>query len=153
MELYEKKFSELSNSELYDILKLRINVFVVEQNCPYPEADDRDKEAIHVYLKDENGIQAYLRIMDRGTESEYVSIGRVIAVRRRCGLGSRILSEGIRIAKERYHAEQIYLEAQTYAKGLYEKLGFESISDEFLLDGIPHVKMLLSTNNCTSKNS
>ena len=64
------------------------------------------------------------------------------AVRRRCGLGSRILSEGIRAAEEYFNAGEIYLEAQTYAKGFYEKQGFRQISEEFLLDGIPHVKML-----------
>lgn len=142
MELCVKEFAELSLQELYEILKLRIDVFVVEQNCPYHEADDKDQQAIHVFLKEKDDIQAYLRIMDRGAESEYVSIGRVIAVKRRCGLGSRILSEGIRVARTRLHAEAIYLEAQTYAAGLYEKAGFHKCSDEFLLDGIPHVKMI-----------
>ena len=82
--------------------------------------------------------------MDRGAEREYVSIGRVIAVKRRCGLGSRILSAGIRAAREFLHADDIYLEAQTYAMGLYEKAGFRRISDVFLIDGIPHVKMLMT---------
>lgn len=143
MELCVKKFNELSLEELYSILKLRIDVFVVEQNCPYEEADGRDQEAIHVYLKDEEGIQAYLRVMNRGVEGEYVSIGRVIATKRRCGFGTKILSEGVRVAKEYFDAEKVYLEAQTYAEGLYKKQGFKRISDDFLLDGIPHVKMLL----------
>ena len=126
MELSAKRFDELTNSELYDILKLRVNTFVVEQNCPYPELDDKDQDALHVFLRDEEGIQAYLRIMGRGVSSEYVSIGRVVAVKRRCGFGSRVLEEGIRLAKERFGAEKIYLEAQTYARTLYEKHGFES---------------------------
>ena len=138
-----KTFQELSASELYEILKLRVSVFVVEQNCPYPELDDRDQCALHLWFRDDDGIQAYLRVLDRGAESEQVSIGRVIAVQRRCGLGSRILSEGIRAAKECFRADSIYLEAQVYAKGLYERQGFRPISEEFLLDGIPHVKMLL----------
>lgn len=142
MELYVKSFHELTLDELYDILKLRIQVFVVEQHCPYPDADDRDQRALHVFLKDEEGIQAYLRIMDRGVESEYVSIGRVIAVKRRCGLGTKILAAGMKAAARRFHAEAIYLEAQTYACGLYEKAGFRRCSPEFLLDGIPHVKMI-----------
>ena len=144
MELCVKTFEELSTAELYEILKLRVSVFVVEQNCPYPELDDRDQAAIHAWLEDASGILAYLRVMDRGAESEQVSIGRVVAVKRRCGLGSRLLAEGIRVARERFGADQIYLEAQTYAKGLYEKQGFRQISEEFLEDGIPHVKMLLS---------
>ena len=90
MELSAKRFDELTDSELYDILKLRVNTFVVEQNCPYPELDDKDQDALHVFLRDEEGIQAYLRIMGRGVSSEYVSIGRVVAVKRRCGFGSRV---------------------------------------------------------------
>lgn len=141
--LFKKSFNELTADELYRILKLRVSVFVVEQNCNYMELDDRDRDAVHVWIEDENGIKAYLRVMDRGVESEYVSIGRVIAVERRCGWGSRILEEGIRAAKEFYNADKIYLESQVYAEGLYEKLGFRRISDEFLDVGIPHVKMLL----------
>lgn len=143
MRLYRKTFAELTTDELYRILKLRVSVFVVEQNCPYMELDGLDRNAVHVWLEDADGIQAYLRVLDRGAESEQVSIGRVIAVQRRCGLGSRILSEGIRAAKECFRADSIYLEAQVYTKGLYEKQGFRPISEEFLLDGIPHVKMLL----------
>ena len=143
MRLIVKTFGELSTEELYRILRLRVCVFVVEQNCPYMELDDRDQDAIHVWLEDESGIHAYLRIMDRGVESEFVSIGRVVSVKRRCGLGSCVLAEGIQAAKERFHADKIYLEAQVYAKGLYEKQGFRQISEPFLLDGIPHVKMLL----------
>ena len=146
MELSAKRFDELTNSELYDILKLRVNTFVVEQNCPYPELDDKDQDALHVFLRDEEGIQAYLRIMGRGVSSEYVSIGRVVAVKRRCGFGSRVLEEGIRLAKERFGAEKIYLEAQTYARTLYEKHGFRQISEEFLEDGLPHIKMIAEVN-------
>ena len=143
MELRVKRFEELTAGELYEILKLRVSVFVVEQKCPYMELDDRDQAALHVYLEDPVGLQAYLRIMDKGAASEYVTIGRVVTRKRRCGLGSRILAEGIRTARETFGAGPIYLEAQTYAKSLYEKQGFRQISDEFLEDGIPHVKMLL----------
>ena len=142
MQLVEKRFPELTNTELYEILKVRVNVFVVEQNCPYPELDDRDRDAVHVWLRDENGIQAYLRVMDRDAGRPYVSIGRVLAVRRRQGLGSRILAEGMRVAKERFGAEKICVEAQTYARGLYEKQGFRCVSEEFLEDGIPHIRMI-----------
>lgn len=145
MQLYRKRFQELTTEELYRILKLRVAVFVVEQNCPYMELDDCDQNAVHVWLEDKDGIQAYLRVMDRGIENESVSIGRVVAAKRRCGLGSRVLAEGIRAAKDFFHADTIYLEAQVYAKGLYEKQGFRQISEEFLLDGIPHVRMFLDT--------
>ena len=143
MKLYRKRFAELTTDELYRLLQLRVSVFVVEQNCPYMELDGLDQDAIHVWLEDAGEILAYLRVMDRGVESDYVSIGRVIAVKRRCGLGSQILAEGVRAARECFQADNIYLEAQVYAKGLYEKQGFRRISEEFLLDGIPHIKMLL----------
>ena len=143
MTLRIKHFNELTADELYAILRLRAAVFVVEQNCPYLDPDNLDLDAVHLWLEDEDGIEAYLRILDRGAESEHVAIGRVIAVKRRCGLGSRILKEGIRVARERFHADKIYLEAQSYAKGLYEKQGFRPVSEEFLLDGIPHVRMIL----------
>jgi ElaA protein len=142
MKLCIKRFYELSVEELYAILKLRVNVFVVEQDCPYPELDDRDQEAVHVWLEDMNGIHAYLRIMDRGVESEHVSIGRVIAAKRHQGLGTRILSEGVRIAKDMFQADAVCLEAQVYAIPFYQSLGFEVVSEEFLEDGVPHVKMI-----------
>ena len=143
MNLHVRHFSELTTEELYAILRLRVSVFVVEQCCPYMELDDLDQAALHVWFEDEAGIEAYLRVLDRGTENEHVSIGRVIAVKRRCGIGSRILTEGIKAARKIFGADKIYLEAQTYARGLYEKQGFQQISDEFLLDGIPHVRMIL----------
>ena len=143
MELQIKRFNELTVEELYQILRLRVSVFVVEQRCAYPEIDGLDQDAIHVWFEDENGIEAYLRVLDKGVENEHCAIGRVIAVKRRCGLGSRIMREGIRVAEEQFSADAIYLEAQTYAREFYERLGFRQISEEFVLDGIPHVKMIL----------
>ena len=153
MELHIKRFGELTTDELYRLLKLRVAVFVVEQQCPYMELDDRDQEAVHLWLEDDEGVQAYLRLMDRGVESEYVSLGRVIAAKRRQGLGSRILAEGVRAAEELFHADALYLEAQVYARGLYEKQGFRQISEEYLEDGIPHIKMLRDTRPTPSGNN
>lgn len=143
MELVVKHFKELTAEELFEIYRLRVSVFVVEQNCPYQEVDELDREAYHVWLRDEAGIQAYLRVLAPGARFEEAAIGRVIAVKRRVGLGSRVLREGIRVAQERFKAEGVRLEAQVYAKGLYEKAGFRTVSEEFLEDGIPHVEMLL----------
>lgn len=142
MELKVKTFAQLSNTELYAILKLRVDVFVVEQACPYPEVDGRDEDSLHVWLEEDGEILAYLRVLDRGVESEYVAIGRVIAARRRQGLGSEIMKAGIRVAQEHFHAEAIYLEGQVYAQGFYESLGFRQISEPYLEDNIPHIKML-----------
>lgn len=137
MELVIKRFGELSAQELYAILQARVDVFVVEQKCPYPEIDGRDDRAYHVYLKDEEGIQAYLRVLEKG------AIGRVLAKKRRQGLATQVLAAGIQVAKERLQAEKVVLEAQTYARGLYEKAGFVQTSAEFLEDGIPHIQMTL----------
>ena len=143
MWLHIKRFDELTTLELYEILKLRTAVFVVEQNCPYMELDGRDQRALHVWMENAKGITAYLRVLDCGVECEHVAIGRVAVVKRRQGLGSQILKAGIDAARYMLHADKIYLEAQTYARGLYEKQGFRQISEEFLLDGIPHIQMML----------
>lgn len=143
METFIKRFDQLTTDELYEILSLRVSVFVVEQNCPYQELDGNDKGAYHVWLKDENGIQAYLRVLDKGVTLEEVAIGRVVTRQRRIGLGSRILETGIDVAREKFGADRIMLEAQVYARCLYEKAGFRQVGDEFLEDGIPHIPMLL----------
>jgi len=136
-----KRFNELTVEELYEIYKLRVSVFVVEQNCPYQEIDEADKHAWHIWLEDEEGIQAYLRVVEAGINFPEVSIGRVLSRKRRCGLGSRIFAEGIHVAENRLGAESIRIEAQVYARKLYEKAGFVQVSDEFLEDGILHIQM------------
>lgn len=141
MELFVKHFSELSAQELFEIYKLRVSVFVVEQKCYYQEVDDADKVAHHVWLRDGGGIQAYARVLPCGAAFPEVAIGRVLAVKRRCGLGSRIVAAAIDTAKERLHADTITIEAQTYARKLYENFGFRQTSEEFLEDGIPHIQM------------
>ena len=143
MELVVKHFSELSAEELFEIYKLRVSVFVVEQNCPYQEVDDADKAAYHLWLKDETGLQAYARVLPQGAVFPDVSIGRVIAVKRRCGLGSQIVAAAVDTAKSKLSAARITIEAQVYARTLYEKAGFRQTSEEFLEDGIPHIQMQL----------
>lgn len=143
MELIVKKFDELTPDELYDILKLRVDVFVVEQNCPYPEIDGKDKGAYHVWLRDGEGIAAYLRVLDKGVSFDDAAVGRVISARRRKGFGTVVLKEGIRVAKEKFGADKITIEAQVYARKFYENVGFRQASEEFLEDGIPHIVMTL----------
>ena len=142
MELFVKRFEELTTDQLYNILQLRVAVFVVEQNCPYMELDGLDRGAVHLWLEENGRVMACARVMDRGVESEYVSIGRVVTAERRSGLGSRILAESIRAAKEYFHAGELYLEAQEYAVPFYARQGFAVASDVFPIDGIPHVKMI-----------
>lgn len=146
MQVKIKSFDELTKKELYEILRLRVEVFVVEQKCPYPEIDGKDYEATHIYLENEGEILAYARVYEEEGE---VHIGRVIAKERRKGHGSLILNEAIKAACEKYQAEKIIIEAQTYAKEFYEKVGFKQRSQTFLMDDIEHIKMVLDLDNKT----
>lgn len=142
MEFTVKRFDELTVDELFEIYSLRVSVFIVEQNCPYQDVDEYDRSALHLTLRDNGKILAYARVLPAGTVFDEVSLGRVIAVERRKGYGSRIVAEALRAARDRFGAGSVVIEAQTYAKKLYEKKGFVQVSDEFSEDGIPHIKML-----------
>ena len=142
MELTVKRFDELGLHEYHELLKLRCAVFVVEQQSPYQEVDVADKEALHLYFRDEAGeLAAYARVLPAGVAHPAVSIGRVIAARRGQGDGRRIMEEAIRVAEEELGADVITIEAQVQARGFYEKLGFVQTSDEFDDGGIPHIEM------------
>ncbi len=146
MELSVKKFNDLSAKELYDILRARAEVFVVEQDCAYQDLDLKDIGAYHVTAKEGGEIVAYLRVLDKGASYSTSSIGRVIttAKGRGRGIGLILLREGIRVARERFCANAITISAQCQARGFYEKAGFVAVSEEqYLEDGIPHVKMQL----------
>ena len=143
MELVVKHFDELSNKELLEIFKLRVSVFVVEQNCPYQEIDEYDEKSIHVYLKENEEIVAYARVLPKGCTYDCVSIGRVLSIKRRMGLGTRIVKEAIKVAKREFNANNIKIGAQVYIKKMYEDCGFKEISNEYLEDDIPHVDMML----------
>ncbi|MBQ4047584.1 MAG: GNAT family N-acetyltransferase [Clostridia bacterium] len=135
-----KHFSELSNRELYEILRVRVSVFVVEQTCPYQEIDEADFDAYHLFLPDESGhIRAYLRIFEK--DADFVRLGRILTTERGTGLGLKLIFEGMRVSEALYGRHRFYVEAQSYAIGFYEKAGFRVVSEEFLEDGIPHVKM------------
>lgn len=143
MKITVKRFEELTTEELYEILRIRSEVFVVEQTCIYQDMDGKDKNAWHVYLTDEGEIKAYLRVLDRGVSFDEAAIGRVLTTERGKGYGNHILQAGIDTAREKLGADEIKIEAQVYARGYYEKFGFQKISEEFLEDGIPHIQMLL----------
>ena len=143
MNFIVKHFSELSTEELFKIYRLRVAVFVVEQQCAYQEVDEADKVSYHLWLQEGETILAYLRVIPAGVLRHEVSLGRVIAVKRHQGLGTKIVEHAIAFAKEQLGAGEIVIEAQTYVRGLYEKLGFRAESEEFLEDGIPHVRMRL----------
>jgi len=144
MKLIIKHFDELTAKELMEIYKLRVAVFVVEQECAYQEIDNYDDVSYHLWLEDESGILAYSRVLPANSKFEDVSIGRVISAKRRCGLGTKIMQAAISVANDKFSAKQITLEAQVYAIPFYENVGFRVVSEEFLIDKIPHVKMLLN---------
>lgn len=139
--LHKKSFQELTTDELYELLRIRCDVFVVEQNCVYQDMDYDDQKSIHLWLCDGDKIVALCRVCPAGTHMSEVSIGRVITTERGKGYGKRIMEEGIKAAKEYFGAAVIDIEAQEYAKGFYEQVGFRQSSDPFMLDGIPHIKM------------
>ena len=141
MEFTTKHFTQLSTDELYELLKLRSAVFVVEQTCIYQDIDGKDKDAFHVFAKDEKGeIKACLRFFEKDGDTAYM--GRVITVDRGTGMGAKLLKAGIEAVKANTDKKQIYLEAQSYAVGFYEKAGFAVIGEEFDEDGIPHKPMM-----------
>ena len=142
MELHIKAFDELTLTQLYNLVRARVALFVVEQECPYPELDGKDFGAYQVWLVEYGEILAYLRVLDRGVSYPELSIGRVITTRRGVGLGRRIMEEGIRVAEEKFGPGPIRIQAQSYAQGFYALFGFKRVSDEFLEDGIPHVEMI-----------
>ena len=141
MELKSKFFDTLTTKELYEILKARAEIFVVEQNCVYQDMDDKDYSSLHVFYEDNGRIVAYLRAFFK--DEDTVQIGRVLTLKHGIGLGGMILKDGLEQIREKMHSKQIYIEAQCYATGYYAREGFEICSDEFLEDGIPHVEMIL----------
>ena len=128
MKQYIKRFDELTSAELYEILKLRNAVFIVEQNCAYQDIDGLDETAYHMWLEDENGIAAYVRLFPPGVRFEDSVIGRVIAVRRRSGVGSQIIRMAQSAVREVFGTDSVTIEAQVYAREFYEKLGFVQLS-------------------------
>lgn len=145
--LHEKTFKELTVDELYELLRIRADVFVVEQDCVYQDLDGDDQRAIHLWLTIEGKTVALCRVCPAGTHMKEVSIGRVITTERGKGYGKQIMLAAIDTAIHFFNARQIDLEAQEYAKGFYENVGFVQSSESFILDGIPHIKMTRFTEN------
>ena len=139
-----KRFEELTTVELYEILKLRYEIFVVEQNCVYQDLDDIDYQSLHIFCEENHNVFAYLRIYPKRGETDVVQIGRVVTLKHRTGSGSALMEKGIQTIKDTMNYKKIYIVAQKQAIGFYEKFGFIVTSEEFLEDGIPHVAMELA---------
>ena len=139
--LHKKTFQELATDELYELLRIRSEVFVVEQNCVYQDMDGDDQKAIHLWLTVADKVVALARVCPAGTHMREISIGRVVTTERGKGYGKLMMLHAIDAAVKHFGARRIDIEAQEYAKGFYEGVGFVQSSDTFMLDGILHVKM------------
>ena len=141
---HQKTFQDLTVDELYELLRVRSEVFVVEQNCVYQDMDGDDQKSIHLWLTVEGKVVALARVCPAGTHMQEISIGRVITTERGKGYGKQIMLYAIDAAVKHFRAAHIDIEAQEYAKGFYESVGFKQSSDTFMLDGIPHIRMTLN---------
>jgi len=148
--LHKKLFRELTTDELYELLRVRSEVFVVEQNCVYQDLDGDDQSAIHLWMTDGDKVVALARVCPAGTHMPEISIGRVITTERGKGYGKQIMLHAIDAAQEHFGATIITIEAQEYAKGFYEAVGFRQVSEPFMLDGIPHIRMVWNIFSCRS---
>jgi ElaA protein len=142
-----KKFNELSVQEFHNILQLRINVFVVEQNCPYPELDGKDCKAMHFFaVADENPLQiiAYTRLFQPGDYYQNAAIGRVVVHPdfRHKNIGDELILKSIQQIEKHFKTTKIKIGAQTYLKNFYEKHGFKKVGEDYIEDGIPHIYMI-----------
>ncbi len=142
--IFVKEFSQLSTKQLYDILQLRSEVFVVEQNCVYQDLDGKDLNALHILGYKNKKVVAYTRAFKPNDYFENASIGRVVVSKdqRKHNYGNDIMKASIKAIEEHFDETKIILSAQTYLKHFYNSLGFKETGKEYLEDGIPHIKMI-----------
>ncbi|CAM3219470.1 GNAT family N-acetyltransferase [Filibacter tadaridae] len=141
------EFDELSGRQVYEILKLRVNVFVVEQSCAYHEIDDHDYGAIHICCLDGQELVAYARLLPAGVKYKEPSIGRVIIKEdhRGTGLAHTLMERSMHYILSSWKPDEIRLQAQTHLSGFYGKHGFDKVSEPYDEDGIPHVDMIFTS--------
>ena len=143
-----KTFSELSSTEVYEMLQLRSEVFVVEQDCVYQDIDFKDQKAIHVLGYKQEQLIAYSRIFDSGDYFKYPSIGRIVVKEeeRKFKYGHELVDTSIQYILRNFEEKRILISAQTYLTKFYNSHGFLQQGEEYLEDGIPHIKMLREGN-------
>lgn len=144
MNFIVKTFQELTTSELYELLQLRSEVFVVEQDCVYQDLDGKDQNALHVIGVKESKIVAYTRLFNSGEYFDTPSIGRVVVQEseRKYGYGHDLIKASIKAIVDNYNKTTITISAQTYLQKFYESHGFKQIGEGYLEDGIPHIRMV-----------
>ncbi len=143
MDLFVKEFSQLNVIELYEILQLRAQVFVVEQDCVYQDLDGKDAIAHHIFYKEDEKICAYARIFKAGDYFKYASIGRVVVHPdfRKINYGTMLLNTCIKTIYTLFNTEDIQISAQLYLKKFYQSHGFKKVGKVYLEDGIEHISM------------
>jgi len=146
MEIFVKTFDQLNIYELHDIMQLRSEVFVVEQDCVYQDIDGKDQKALHVFGLKKDKLVAYTRCFAPGIYFDEAAIGRVVVPveERKYGYGHVIVKASIEAIKTHYNATDLKLSAQTHLKKFYESHGFSQIGEGYLEDGIPHIAMIKS---------
>ncbi|WP_455538675.1 GNAT family N-acetyltransferase [Terrisporobacter sp.] len=139
-----KKFNELNVKEIYKILSLRNEIFIVEQECPYLDCDYKDLKSYHLFSKENGEIVAYLRVLEKGVSYDEISIGRVAVKKshRGKGISREMMLKAIEFIKNDLNEDTIKIQAQAYLLGFYNSLGFKDVSEEYLEDNIPHIDML-----------
>lgn len=139
-----KKFNELNVEEIYKILALRNEVFIVEQECPYLDCDDKDLNSYHLFSEENGEIVAYLRILEKGVSYDEISIGRVAVKKsyRGKGISRKMMLKAIEFIENNLSENAIKIQAQAYLLNFYSSLGFKAVSQEYLEDNIPHIDML-----------
>ncbi|RIU89055.1 GNAT family N-acetyltransferase [Oceanobacillus picturae] len=144
MNWHTKAFSELTTTELYKLLKARTDVFVVEQNCAYPELDNLDQESMHLYLEEEGEVAALVRIIPAGNKYTEASIGRVMVVNKFRGKGYArdVMEKALQFITEEWKESRIKIQAQEYLKAFYQSFGFKQMTEPYLDDGILHIDMI-----------
>ena len=144
LEFFSKNFSELTTCELYEILKSRAEIFMLEQKIFCLDMDDVDYKSRHYFLKENGRVVAYLRAFYTDENKSRVKIGRVLSLKHKQGLGSILMQKSISDIKENMNCETIYLNSQTHAVKFYEKFGFKSFGEEFLEEKVSHISMQLN---------
>ena len=143
MKFKAKLFSELSLEELYEIIKSRTEIFLLEQNIVCQDLDGKDYESMHCFLWENERAIAYLRAFVSDEKEKTLTVGRVLTLQHKNGLGKELMQKSLEKIKEHFSCKKILIHAQTHAVGFYEKFGFAVISDEFMEEGVPHVTMEL----------
>lgn len=142
MDFKAKLFGELTAAEIYEILKVRSQVFQMEQNIHYLDEDNVDYDSLHCFFEENGQVAAYLRAFP---DDGKIRFGRVLTITRGQGHGRRLMDLSVRAARERFGTLDIIMDAQKHAEGFYKKLGFVTTSDELLEEGIVHVEMVLTS--------